>query len=97
MPKPIATFRPPHLCTSGRRKAGHNYYMTKAWRATRKAHLVRTAYMCAVCYRIDPHAHVDHVVPLADGGHDGHIQTLCASCHGKKTRAEQNAKGVGRR
>lgn len=34
--------------------------------------------------------HVDHVVPLADGGMDDpcNMQALCADCHATKTAAE---------
>jgi 5-methylcytosine-specific restriction protein A len=41
-------------------------------------------------------AHVDHRVPLEDGGtdHDSNLQTLCESCHGAKTREEQRRKGL---
>ena len=37
--------------------------------------------------------HVDHVVPLADGGPDelGNMQALCADCHADKT-SDENAR-----
>lgn len=33
---------------------------------------------------------VDHIVPIAEGGTNGfeNTQSLCASCHSKKTRKE---------
>jgi len=37
-------------------------------------------------------AHADHITPIALGGERYDVangQTLCSSCHGKKTRAEQ--------
>jgi 5-methylcytosine-specific restriction protein A len=39
--------------------------------------------------------HVDHLVPLEDGGtdDDANLRTLCDRCHGRKTRAEQRRKG----
>lgn len=40
--------------------------------------------------------HVDHVVPLADGGADGaaNMQALCAECHGGKTAGEARARAA---
>ena len=37
----------------------------------------------------------DHVVPLAEGGHDvdANVQALCVACHDVKTQAEQAARG----
>ena len=42
--------------------------------------------------------HVDHITPLAEGGtHDpDNLQTLCTSCHGRKTVLEA-ARGQKRR
>ena len=94
MPKPIATFRPPHLSTSRKGRTGQAHYHTKSWQIVRKLALVEARYTCASCGRIDPSAHVDHVMPLADGGSDAHVQVLCGACHGRKTQAEQVAKGI---
>jgi 5-methylcytosine-specific restriction endonuclease McrA len=43
-----------------------------------------------------PKAHVDHIKPLEEGGTDAaeNLQTLCESCHGRKTRAEQSRRGL---
>jgi 5-methylcytosine-specific restriction protein A len=40
-------------------------------------------------------AHVDHIVPLEEGGtdDDANLQVLCHACHGKKTREEQRRRG----
>jgi len=41
--------------------------------------------------------HVDHVVPLADGGSDtfDNKQALCITCHLKKTRIETSRRMMG--
>jgi 5-methylcytosine-specific restriction protein A len=74
------------------------HYVSKDWRARRKAILVRDAYRCRVCSRVayGQAAHVDHIVPLEEGGTDeaANLQVLCESCHGRKTRAEQRRRGV---
>ena len=45
-------------------------------------------YRCAVCgCELKPHEHhIDHIVPLADGGSDNveNLQPLCLRCHGEK-------------
>lgn len=45
--------------------------------------------LCNMCNGIG--AHIDHIVPLRAGGapyDQANLQTLCASCHSKKTRRE---------
>ncbi len=46
--------------------------------------------------RPTPGEHVDHIVPLAAGGthDDSNLQTLCASCHSRKTVMQDG--GFGR-
>lgn len=43
---------------------------------------------CQACGQ--PGHHVDHIIPLAEGGtHDPHnLQLLCTPCHNAKTRTE---------
>lgn len=44
---------------------------------------------CAVCGRFA--SQVDHIVPIADGGRmydESNLQSLCTSCHSKKTVAQ---------
>ena len=38
-------------------------------------------------YGLVPAQHVDHIIPLADGGtnDESNLQCLCAPCHGRKT------------
>jgi 5-methylcytosine-specific restriction protein A len=54
--------------------------------------------VCEVCQR-ESAAHVDHRVSLADGGtHDVvNLQSLCHSCHSKKTVAQDGGFGRQRR
>lgn len=43
--------------------------------------------------------HVDHVLPLADGGPDelDNMQALCADCHATKTAEENSSRPAGKR
>lgn len=46
---------------------------------------------CAICKKLLPSRfHVDHIVPLSQGGHDRekNLQVLCPACHDKKTELE---------
>jgi 5-methylcytosine-specific restriction protein A len=77
----------------------HAHYLTADWAAKRQRILLRDAYTCRAsgCSAVvsGKAAHVDHVVPLEDGGtdDDANLQTLCAACHGAKTRGEQRRRG----
>ena len=65
------------------------FYKTKRWALTRRSVLMRDEFTCAQCQRWGDQ--VDHLVPLAEGGEPydlNNLQTLCSSCHGKKTRQE---------
>lgn len=73
------------------------HYQTADWKARRLRILRRDAFVCAACGRVvyGQSAHVDHITPLEEGGtdDDANLQTLCGSCHGAKTRAEQRRRG----
>lgn len=65
------------------------FYNSVQWRSISKW-FRRKNPLCAVCGKIAHH--VDHIVPLADGGHatsEENLQSLCVSCHTKKTIVEQ--------
>ena len=54
--------------------------------------LTRDAWACRACGRIQANAHADHILPVSEGGLRYDVangQTLCSSCHGRKTRGEQ--------
>jgi len=92
MPARIERWKPPRFLAVERvREQAH--YKSDDWRAKRIRVLTRDAFVCRSCGRVasGQAAHVDHIVPLEDGGsdQDENLQTLCRSCHGRKTRAEQ--------
>jgi 5-methylcytosine-specific restriction endonuclease McrA len=95
MPERVERWRPNRLKHTHSKDPIH--YLTADWRAKRERILVRDSFTCAVCHRVigGKAAHVDHILPLDDGGtdDDANLQTLCSSCHGRKTRAEQRARG----
>lgn len=71
------------------RTAGAQLYKSARWRACRRKVLSRDRYTCKVCLRFGNE--VDHVVPIADGGSAwdmANLQTLCKSCHTRKTQRE---------
>ncbi len=95
MPDRVERWRPPVFVTVTRHRE-QDHYKSKEWRAKRIRILTRDAFICRICGRVTsgPSANVDHVVPLEDGGSDAdeNLQTLCRSCHGRKTSAEQRKK-----
>lgn len=59
------------------------------WPATRLRILERDGYMCQLCP--NKAAHVDHIVPASSGSKDNsdtNLQSLCATCHMRKTGRE---------
>jgi 5-methylcytosine-specific restriction endonuclease McrA len=96
MPDAIKSYRPRRPRQLVTKERAH--YVSAAWKAIRKAVLVRDAYTCRACGRVlaGADAQVDHVVPLEEGGTDAldNLQTLCLADHGRKTRAEQKRRGL---
>ncbi len=88
---------PKRACTDlvGKRlSAFKRGYNDRRWLATRRRILARDGMRCQDCGGMvfNKHeAHVDHIVPKGQGGSedDDNLQTLCQSCHGKKTQAER--------
>lgn len=65
------------------------FYSSARWRRFRLWFLRRHP-ICVGCPA--PAEQVDHIEPIAQGGavlDESNCQSLCASCHSKKTRAEQ--------
>ncbi len=75
-------------------QARKRFYDTARWQRARAAKLRRDP-LCQACaheQRAIAAEHVDHWVPLAQGGHptaDENLVSLCHSCHSVKTRCEQ--------
>jgi len=104
VPDRLPMFRPPWLGQrkrprapdTNRPSASARGYCSAGWKAARREVLVRDNYQCQApgCGKIvtGRNAHVDHVVRKSDMPSDetSGLQTLCASCHGKKTRKEMN-------
>jgi len=72
------------------KRHGSAIYKTPQWAAVRLAAKRRDGWRCVQCGargRIE----VDHIKPIRDGGEPyelGNTQSLCVSCHARKTRAE---------
>jgi 5-methylcytosine-specific restriction endonuclease McrA len=71
-------------------------YWTMEWRRAREAQM-RAHPTCAVCDHLG--TLVDHIVAVADGGdfwEPTNWQTLCMTCHGRKTAKEaRRRRGIG--
>jgi 5-methylcytosine-specific restriction endonuclease McrA len=96
MPKAIPAWKPRRMEGARPTKEVRHYHTTD-WRARRHRILLRDAYRCGECKRVvsGREAHVDHLLPLEDGGTDAdsNLRTMCERCHGRKTRGEQRMKG----
>lgn len=97
MPAKIERYKPPRFVRPVATKEVE-HYRTADWKAKRLRVLTRDAFTCAVCGRVvsGRQAHVDHIVPLEEGGSDddANLQVLCEADHGAKTRAEQRRRGI---
>jgi len=95
MPDAIPQWRPNRPTARPSKERAH--YLSAEWQSIRQSVLVRDAYRCRSCLEVvaGSRAHVDHILPLEDGGTDSlaNLQVLCDSCHGRKTREEQRRKG----
>lgn len=63
------------------------------WARRRAYVMARDEYLCQPCLkagRVTQAAHVDHIIPVAEGGTDGldNLQAICESCHKVKTQEE---------
>jgi len=96
MPRRIPTLKLARPA-SVRRSADHAVYNSREWARVRREVLVRDNWTCRACGRqcgVSPRdAHVDHVVPMASGGGTtvAECQTLCPTCHARKTLEQRRA------
>ena len=76
-----------------------SFYSSQAWKTTRKKHLELEPY-CVECYKegkIVKATIVDHIVPIKQGGDkydQSNLQSLCWSCHSKKSIVEGSRYGA---
>ena len=74
-------------------KVADAFYLSTGWRRFRDWY-IRKNPLCELCQkegRIVPATLVDHIAELKDLGapyDEGNVQSLCASCHAKKTKAD---------
>lgn len=93
MPKRMEFFsapKPPRR--EGRPNSYRRGYGGNAWKAARKAALLRDNCQCQSCGEIClTNAHVDHIVPkrVLDSNELRGLQVLCAKCHAKKGHMER--------
>lgn len=73
----------------------NRFYQRVAWKRIRKAQLDREP-LCRGCKeknKLEPASIVDHIKPIALGGDAlslDNLQSLCVSCHNRKTRRDTN-------
>ncbi|WP_046698977.1 HNH endonuclease [Moraxella bovoculi] len=69
----------------------------RPWRRLRDSILLRDQYTCRCCGRVGGDLELDHIVNIANGGTDdpSNLQTLCKSCHAKKTHRESQGRPGG--
>jgi 5-methylcytosine-specific restriction endonuclease McrA len=95
MPAEIPRWRPQRPRTKQTKETAH--YRSCDWKAKRQRILIRDAFTCRQCGKVidGKRAHVDHIIPLEDGGtdDDANLQVLCDADHGRKTREEQRRRG----
>jgi 5-methylcytosine-specific restriction protein A len=95
MPNKIERWIPPRPRQRSTREKAH--YCSRDWKAKRERIMVRDANVCRRCGLVvsGRDANVDHIIPLADGGtdDDANLETLCRSCHSRKTVGEQRRRG----
>ena len=81
--------------TQARQMDNSAFYHSRAWRMTRKFY-IKANPLCEMCKRKSPPETtggqmVDHIKPITLGGsmlHHTNLQTLCNSCHNKKSAKE---------
>lgn len=82
-----------------RENSNQEFYNSRAWRKARKLFLDKNPLCkhCEVNNEVVKAKVVDHIVPINKGGeklNESNFQSLCESCHNKKSASEAN-KGYG--
>lgn len=92
---PVHRRSPTKRCDSKRPNAYRRGY-TKRWARLRKMVLARDNHICVIHGCNNLATEVDHIRPKTAGGTDApeNLQSLCKSCHSKKTAKEDG--GFGR-
>jgi 5-methylcytosine-specific restriction protein A len=76
------------------------FYQSAKWQRTRLIKLAESPLceMCLVSGMTTPAVHVDHIVPLSEDYNKrldyDNLQSLCHSCHSKKTKREGQDKKI---
>jgi len=77
----------------GRDKVNQKFYSSTEWRAVKKRHLMIEP-LCRECMKdnkLIKATIVDHIIPRRQGGaplDDNNLQSLCWSCHSRKSAKE---------
>lgn len=85
----------PSYSTKWGKSSNQSFYNSKLWRNIRAQH-IRTSPICVVHNAagiVVTAQVVDHVIPISAGGshtEPKNLQSLCHSCHNKKSIIEQN-------
>lgn len=98
-PRYYGAATPRHQGTAYRESSAKRGY-GRTWRKLRLLQLNREP-LCELCRaegRSVPGHDVDHIVPLNDGGeHElSNLQTLCKSCHSRKTAKDVRRRAAAR-
>lgn len=76
------------------KRTGQEFYNSKRWSRVRRAY-AKANPLCVHCKEqgfIVAMNVVDHIIPIKEGGDlfsESNLQSLCKTCHGKKTADEQ--------
>lgn len=99
MPRRAPTFRPRGITAPRHNPRGHEarerqqrramHTGSKAWRQLRMLILTRDGFSCAACGGYGDQ--VDHIDGDSHNNYHDNLQTLCCSCHSRKTLKEQQA------
>lgn len=75
------------------------FYASRQWKALRRYRLHLDSGLCQKCKArgiVEPATEVDHVLPVISHPHLRYqienLQSLCSSCHSKKTAADKNGR-----